>query len=154
MSERIVKEMWESMDASPNLMVSLVDSAGHHEPMRAQLDKDANDEFWFYTTKTNRIAPGGEAMVQFVSKDHKMFACISGTLVAETDPSIIEKYWSKQVDAWYEEGKDDPNLLMMKFKLNDAEIWSVDPSLKGMFKLMTGSNVKPTEMGDHTKVEF
>lgn len=154
MSERIVKDMWKAMDSSPFLMISLTSSKGHAEPMHAQLDKDANGEFWFYTTKTNRIAPGGDAMAQFASKDHSLFACISGTLVAETDPEIVDKYWSKHVDAWYDEGKKDPSLLMMKFVLKDAEIWSVDPTFKGMVKLMTGSNVKSTEMGDHGKVTF
>lgn len=152
MSHDIKTAMWEAMSSSPNVMVSLTGKNTHSEPMRAQLDKHANSEFWFYTTKDNRIAEGGEAMVQFASKGHDVFACIRGTLVQETRQDIIEKYWSNGVEAWYEKGKDDPNLLMLRFNLADAEIWEADPSLKGMFKLMTGKTISPDEMGDHDKV--
>ncbi|HBF70354.1 MAG TPA: general stress protein, partial [Alteromonas australica] len=70
MTTDMKKEMWEAMASSPNVMVSLVGKYQHAEPMRAQLDKHANGEFWFYTRKDNRIAEGGEAMVHFSSKGH------------------------------------------------------------------------------------
>ena len=154
MSSTITQEMWQAMSDSPYLMISLMNASGHSEPMRAQLDKDANGHFWFYTTKTNRIAAGGHAMAQFVSKGHKLFACISGDLVEETRQDIIDKYWSNGVEAWYENGKQDASLKMMRFNLVDAEVWSVDPSIKGMFKIATGKTVDPDEMGDHGKINF
>ncbi len=154
MSSDIRTTMWKAMADSPNVMVSLISSRSHAEPMHAQLDKEADSEFWFYTTKDNRIAQGGPAMVQFADKDHEVFACIRGTLVEEERSEIVDKYWSKQVSAWYEDGKSDESLLMMRFELDDAEIWEVDPTIKGMFKLMTGKNVEPDEMGDHKKVDL
>ena len=152
MSTDMSKAMWEALADSPNVMLGLTGTNDHSEPMRVQLDKDANREFWFYTTTTNRVAKGGPAMVQFSSKGHDLFACISGTLVPETRPEIIDKYWSKPVSAWYEKGKDDPSLLMMRMELKDAEIWTADPSIKGMFKLFTGKQIDPDEMGDHARV--
>ncbi len=152
MSSSIRNEMWKAMADSPFLMIGLNSSDDHSEPMTAQLDEDANGEFWIFTTKTNRIAKGGAAMAQFSSKDHKLFACISGTLKVENDPKTIDKYWSKQVASWYELGKDDPSLCLMKFELKDAEIWTVDPGIKGMFKLLTHKKVDPEEIGDHDKI--
>ena len=93
-------------------------------------------------------------MIHFASKGHDVFACIRGTLVTENRKEIIDKYWSNPVEAWYEEGKEDPHLLMLRFELNDAEIWDADPSLKGVFKMLTGKNVKPDEMGDHGTVNL
>lgn len=146
------KRMWKKMADSPFLMIGLENSSDHSEPMTAQLDEDANSEFWFYTRKDNRIAPGGPAMAQYVSKDHKVFACIRGTLTEETDPAIIDKYWSKQTEAWFDGGRNDPNLKMMRFDLSDAEIWEGDQSLTGLFKMMTGMKIKPDEAGRHTEV--
>ncbi|MDO6749663.1 hypothetical protein [Gilvimarinus sp. 1_MG-2023] len=37
-------------------------------------------------------------------------------------------------------------------ELKDAEIWTADPSIKGMFKLFTGKQIDPDEMGDHARV--
>lgn len=154
MSSDIKTKMWKAMSDSPNLMVSLTANDDHAEPMRAQLDKDADSEFWFYTHKDNRIAQGGKAMVHFAAKGHDVFACIRGTLVEETRKDIIDKYWSKQVAAWYDKGREDPAMMMLRFELEDAEIWDVDASFKGMFKLMTGKKVEPDEMGDHDKVSL
>jgi len=154
MSEDIRKKMWKAMADSPNVMVSLTGNDEHAEPMHAVLDKEADSEFWFYTKKGNRIAPGGKAMVHFSSKGHDIFACISGELIKEERQAIIDKYWSKQVAAWYENGKDDPELLMLRLDLQDAEIWHADPGIKGMYKLMTGKNIDPEEMGDHANVKL
>lgn len=154
MSDRIEKKMWEAMADSPFLMLHLQSTRDHAEPMTVQLDENADGAVWFYTTKDNRVADGGRAMAQFVSKDHKLFGCIAGTLTEETDPAVIDKHWSRHVEAWYEGGRKDPNLLMMRFELGDAEIWTHDPTLKGRFKLMTGQEVSPEEVGDYEKTSL
>ncbi len=154
MSNDIRTKMWKAMAESPNVMVNLVNSDNHSEPMHAQLDKEADHEFWFYTKKDNRIASGGPAMVHFCGRSHDVFACIKGRLVEETRQEIIDKYWSKHVEAWYDKGKDDPALKMMRFELDNAEIWNADPGLKGVFKLMTGKRMKEDEMGEHDKVNL
>jgi len=43
---------------------------------------------------------------------------------------------------------------MLRFELIDAEVWDADPSLKGMFKMLTGKTAKPEEMGEHEKVDL
>jgi general stress protein 26 len=150
---REVRErMWKKLADSPFVMVERVGSGDHAQPMTAQLDKDANHAFWFYTQKHNRLAPGGPAMVQFVSKDHKVFACIRGTLVAETDARVIDRHWSNIVEAWFPGGKNDPNLLMLRLDLDDAEIWEGDESYAGFFKMMLGWKIDPQDAGRHVEV--
>lgn len=154
MSTDLVNTMWKSLAKSPFVMIGLNKNADHSEPMRAQLDEDAHGHFWFYTTTDNRIADGGKAMAQFTSLDHELFACISGKLVEETDDEVIQRYWSKPVEAWYKDGKQDPKLKMMRFELDSAEIWEVDPSVVGLIKLASGATLSPDEMGQHNKVKF
>ncbi|HTG38068.1 pyridoxamine 5'-phosphate oxidase family protein [Sphingomonas sp.] len=151
---RVRETMWKAMGKSPFVMIGLVGSHEHHEPMTAQLDPDADSEFWFYCNRDNRIARGGEAMVQFVAKGHELFACIHGTLVEETRPEIFDKYWSNPVEAWFEGGKDDPNVMMLRFELKDAEVWEADLSLTGKLKLMTGNTIRPDEAGKHAEVSL
>lgn len=150
----IREHMWKEMGKSPFVMIGLVGSHEHHEPMTAQLDPDANGEFWFYCNRGNRIAKGGEAMAQFVAKGHDLFACIHGTLTEETRPEIIDKYWSNQTEAWFEGGRNDPDLMMLRFELMHAEIWEGDQSLSGKFKMLTGQTIKPSEAGSHAQVEL
>ena len=91
------------------------------------------------------------AMAQFVSKDHKIFACISGTLEEERDPAVIDRYWSKQTEAWFKGGRSDPDLLMLRFELDDAEIWEADATMTGFFKMLTGSKIEGGEVGRHVE---
>ena len=151
-SDEIREEFWESIADSPFVMLSLDSGGSHAIPMRAQLDKDANSAIWFYTSRDNRLARGGPAMMQFVSKGHDLFACVSGTLTEETNDAIIDKHWSNPVEAWYSEGRQDPSLLMLRLDLGTAEIWEAAPGVVGMFKMMTGMTMSGDEMGDHARV--
>ncbi|MDO7835421.1 pyridoxamine 5'-phosphate oxidase family protein [Sphingobium sp. HBC34] len=143
---------WADLSASPFLMVGLQGGAEHSLPMTAQLDPHANHCFWFYTAKDNRLAHGGPAMAQFVAKDHNLFACIEGTLATESDPAVIDRYWSKQVEAWYPGGRSDPNLLMLRFDLGVAEIWRADMSITGVFKMLFGGDVRSEMQGKHAEI--
>ena len=151
-ADEIREEFWETFADSPFVMIALESDHRHAIPMRAQLDKDANSAIWFYTSRDNRLARGGPAMMQFVAKGHDMFACISGTLSEETSEERKDKHWSNAVEAWYEQGRQDPSLLMLRMDLHDAEVWEADPGVVGMFKMMTGMTMKGDEMGDHAKV--
>ena len=154
MSKTIRKEFWKALEKSPVLMVKLEDANHHALPMTAQLDKNADSAFWFYTTKDNRLASGGPAMAQFVAKGHDLYACVSGNLVQENDPAVIDRYWSKQAEAWFKGGRHDPNLLMLRFELDDVEIWTAELGVTGLFKLMTGKTVNPDEAGRHETIDL
>ncbi|MDX3910919.1 MAG: pyridoxamine 5'-phosphate oxidase family protein [Sphingobium sp.] len=150
----IKDRFWKELSESPFLMVGLENGHQHSLPMTAQLDKDANSAFWFYTTRDNRLASGGAAMAQFAGKDHHLFACIAGTLVEETDQSVVDAHWSNEVAAWYPGGRQDPNLLMLRFDLGNAEIWLADMSLKGVFKMLVGGDVRSEMKNKHVEVSL
>ena len=59
MSDDIKKAFWKALDASPYVMVDMTGEREHHIPMNAQLDKDANSAWWFFTSTDNRLAAGG-----------------------------------------------------------------------------------------------
>ena len=152
MNDDITKQFWKALDASPYVMVGLTGERQHHIPMNAQLDKDANSAFWFFTATDNRLAGGGPAMAQFAAKGHDLFACIAGTLRTETDRAVLDRLWNNGIAAWYPGGKGDPKLVLLRFDLDNAEIWTAEPSLKGMFKLATGMTMREGDLGKHAEV--
>ena len=154
MSDDIRKSLWKELDKSPFLMMKLDGSQDHAIPMTAQLDPDNDGYFYLFHNRTGRLAQGGPAMAQFSAKGHDLFACISGSLSDATTPELVEAYWSNSVEAWYEGGKDDPNLQLLRFDLGTAEIWTADASIKGLFKLLTGQSVKDGELGSHAEVKL
>jgi len=146
------RDLWKKMAQSPYVMVGLTDGGQHSEPLTAQLDEDQVDTLWFFAGKDNRLAKGGRAMAQFMSKGHDLFACLSGTVRLENDQVMIDKLWSNQVDAWFPGGKDDPNLALLRFDISDAELWEADISMIGKLKMVFGGQIKAGEAGSHARV--
>lgn len=146
------QHMWEKLEKGPFIMVGLTDDRSHSEPLTAQLDKDQVDTIWFFIGKDNRLAKGGAAMAQFVSKGQDFFACLAGSVTIDNDPAMIDKLWSNQVEAWFPGGKTDPNLALLRFDIDDAELWETDMSLSGKLKMLFGGKIRSDESGSHAVV--
>lgn len=48
---------------------------------------------------------------------------INGTAEVSSDQARIDKYWNKFVASWFQKGKEDPNIRILKVKVNDAHYW-------------------------------
>ncbi|GHH20071.1 general stress protein [Sphingomonas sp. AAP5] len=151
-THEITQTLWKKMADSPFLMVGLADGSSHSEPLTAQLDKDLVDTLFFFVGKDNRLIGGGKVMAQFVSKGHDFFACIAGTIAQDNDRAMIDKLWNKQVEAWFPGGKEDPNLALLRLKIDNAELWETDISLSGRLKMLFGGTIKSDESGSHAVV--
>lgn len=150
MDSKLRDEFWHALSDSPFVMIKRDGTPGHAEPMTAQLDSDAHQAIWFFVSRGNRIAAGGGAMAQFASKGHDLFACLAGTLVEETRNDVWDKHWSRQTEAWFPNGRSDPDVMMLRFEIAEAEIWTVDPSLMGKLKQLTGAGtITPEQAGRH-----
>lgn len=147
-----IADFYKALKHSPFVMIGLDDTPDHSAPMTAQIDEAVHDALWFFTSKDNRIAIGGPAMAQFAAKGHDFFACLHGTLIVDNDQATIDQLWSKQVEAWFPGGKSDPNLVLLRYDIENAEMWEADISMIGMAKMMFGGTIKSEEMGDHSEM--
>jgi general stress protein 26 len=152
--QQITKHLFQALRSSGFVMIGLDDTPDHSQPMTAQLldDDGARHALWFFMNRDNKLAIGGPAMAQYVGKGHDFFACLHGTLIIDRDPAMIDLLWSKQVEAWFPGGKTDPNLLLMRYDLDSAELWETDISLSGQFKMLFGGTIKPQDAGNHAEV--
>ncbi|MEM6849346.1 MAG: pyridoxamine 5'-phosphate oxidase family protein [Pseudomonadota bacterium] len=122
------EKFWSSLDDSPFVMLGLsgVDET-HMRPMAAKFDDDFPNTLHFFTSRDNHLvaslAQSHRGNVSFASKGHDLFASVHGTLSIELDKVIVDKFWSPMISAWYDEGKDDPSLVVLKFAMDRAEIW-------------------------------
>lgn len=151
-THELKQHMWDKLEKGPFMMVGLAGGNSHSEPLTAQLDKDQVDTLWFFIGKDNRLAKGGPATAQFVSKGQDFFASLSGSVVIDNNQAMIDKLWSKSVEAWFPGGKSDPNLALLRFDIGDAELWESDISLTGKLKMLFGGTIKADEDGSHAVV--
>lgn len=141
------------LKASPFVMIGLENSHAHHEPLTAQIDDDQPNTLFFFTGKDNRIAGGGRAMAHFAAKGHDFFACLDGEVTQANDPAQIDKLWNNQVEAWFPGGKTDPNLALLRFDIDSAELWETDISLGGRVKMLFGGTIRADESSSHAVVD-
>ena len=145
----VAEQFLAKLKSSPFIMIGLEDDGQHSEPLTAQIDDDQSDVLYFFTGKDNRIAKGGKAMAQFSAKGHDFFGCLAGTVTQQNDRAQIDKLWSKQVEAWFPGGKEDPNLALLRFDIASAELWETDISVSGRVKMLFGGTIKPSESSTH-----
>lgn len=121
-------KFWSELSDSPFVMLGLsgVDES-HTQPMTAQFDDDIPNRLYFYSNRQNRLIKAlsstHNGIIAFSSKGHSLFASVHGQLSLDNDRAIIERFWSPVVSAWYEQGKDDPDLALLRFDCGRAEIW-------------------------------
>jgi hypothetical protein len=85
---------------------------------------------------------GDRAIATFASKGHDLFATLHGCVSLDNDRAVIDRLWNRFVAAWYEGGKDDPNLALLRFDAERAEIWLDASSLVASIKLLLGADPK------------
>ncbi len=142
----IEAKFWKALKSDMTMMLGLngVDD-GHARPMTAQLDGERGP-IWFFTAKDNAIVQklprGNRAIATFASKGHDLFATIHGSVAIEKDRAVLERLWNPYVAAWFEGGKDDPKLALIRFDAERAEIWLDERSFVAGVKLLLGADPK------------
>lgn len=139
------EKLWKALKSDRTVMLGLdgID-AGHTRPMTAQTENERSP-IWFFAGRDNAIVKntgaGRPAICAFAAKDHDLFASIKGTLREDTDRAVVERLWNAFIAAWYE-GKDDPNLVLLRLDAEEAEIWLNENNLIAGVKMLLGIDPK------------
>jgi general stress protein 26 len=81
-------------------------------------------------------------LAHFASKGHDLFASIHGELSVNNDRAQLDRLWNRFVAAWYPGGKDDPNLVLIRFDVEHAQVWLNESSLLAGVKILLGKDPK------------
>jgi general stress protein 26 len=145
----LTTKLWKALKSDMTVMLGLTGiEEGHSQPMTAQLDDDAaeNGPIWFFTaTDTDLVQAMGDrhrAVAHFASKGHDLFASLHGELVRDNDRATIDRLWNRFVAAWFEGGKDDPKLQLLRFEPEQGQVWLNEHSLFAGVKLLLGRDPK------------
>lgn len=95
-------------------------------PMSAsQIDEDGT--FWFLSTKesTRNIDIQGNSTTDlvFAQPSKSNYLSIRGSSEVLYDKQKIDELWKPMVKTWFTEGKDDPNISVIKFTPEEAYYW-------------------------------
>jgi general stress protein 26 len=149
--------LWKAVEDHHTGMLGLIHDSHHFQPMTAFLERDTNT-LWFFTRKDTDLAQavtgGGDAA--FIFLDRKLQACIDGRISLAHDPERIDRYWNAHVAAWYPEGKDDPQLTLLRLDVTEAAVWITEGGLlKYAFELAKANASKTTpDVGERRDLNF
>ena len=149
---------WKALKSDMTMMLALVGvEQAHARPMTAQL-KTGKGPVWFFTAKDNTIVKNlkksRRGVGTFISKKHDIFATVHGKLTLDNSKDSIDKLWNPYVAAWFEKGKEDPKLALLRFDLQKAEIWLDDSSVFAGIKLLMGLDPKKEYKNNVAKVNL
>lgn len=154
------EKLWKAIRSDRTMMLGLagVDEA-HTRPMTGLLDGDGDHgPIWLFTATDTELAqevkPGSRAIATFTGKGHDIFACIHGTLTRDNDRAVIDRLWNPFVAAWYEGGKTDPKLVLLRFDPEHAQIWENGSSLMAGIRAMLGIDPKQSYRDNVAEVKL
>lgn len=144
--QELEHQLWKALESDRTMMVGLDGvEDGHARPMTAMVENE-RAPIWFFTASdtalVQNLSRGHRATATFASKDHELFASLQGNLAVDNDREVIDRLWNPYVAAWYEGGKDDPKLTLLRFDAEHAEIWENASSMLAGIKLLLGVDPK------------
>ena len=143
---QIEARFWKDLKSAPFVMLGL-DGArdGQTQPMTAQFEGESGP-LYFFSTKDNglvqALGQSHRAIATYTGKGHDLFASIHGTLALDNDRATIDRLWNPHVEAWYEGGKDDPKLALLRLDTESAKLWLGGSSIGAMITRLFGADPK------------
>ena len=156
----IEAKFWKALRSDMTLMLGLDGVADSHtQPMTAQFEDDQDSgPIWFFTSNETDLArelrESSNGVAHFVSKGHDLFATMHGKLIIDNDRATIDRLWNRFVAAWFEGGKDDPKLRLLRFEPERAQIWLNESSLLAGVKVLLGRDPKEDYKGKVAEVSL
>lgn len=117
---------------------------------------DDQGAIWFFSKKSSHkideIIQDREVSLAVVNDAKSTYLMVHGTSELIEDKDKIKELWNPLMKAWFTDGVDDPDLIIIKVKPHEANYWDSSSSkmvqLVGMIKAMvTGEEYHPGSEG-------
>ena len=126
-------------------------------PMTVQ-EVEFDGDLWFIVARdshsVNELMSNPTAGVSFASNE--TWVSLSGTAEMIDDSRKLSELWNPGVEAWFPEGPDDSNIVLIKFTADGAEYWDTPGGRIASIISFVKAKVtgQPYDGGDNTKVEL
>ncbi|MER2162633.1 MAG: pyridoxamine 5'-phosphate oxidase family protein [Psychrobacter alimentarius] len=122
-------------------MMSTVNSKGdvHAWPMTTSETSIGAKEIWFIGDKTSDVVKdiqdNPKIGLSYASEDEKNYVSVSANAELSSDQAKLDELWSPVYNAFFEHGKEDPNVQLIKVVPHGVECWLSGSSTVNMFKM-------------------
>ena len=128
------------------------DGSLYSRPMASQ-QQEFDGDLWFFTNqssgKIRSIEKDQHVNLAYASPEHSRYVSISGRAEIAREHKKIEELWTPLLKAWFPEGLEDPELALIKVRVESAEYWDT-PSSK-VFRLVGFAKAVATGTSYHSE---
>ncbi|MEN2751958.1 MULTISPECIES: pyridoxamine 5'-phosphate oxidase family protein [Psychrobacter] len=133
----------------------------HSCPMNTTETSIGAKEIWFIghtpSDTVDNINKNPEVNLAYVSQDDKSYLSITGKAELIEDREKLDELWSVMYNAYFEQGKEDPGVQLIKVVPHGAEYWENGNAITSAVK-MTAAAVTDTaiekSLGENFSVEL
>jgi general stress protein 26 len=122
------QKLWQMVQDAKIAMLTTRDAGRLRcRPMEClQVDQETGT-LWFFTgassPKTGEVDGEREVALGFADKAQQNYVSISGVATLVRDRAKARELWTEEQRAWYPKGLDDPELTLLKVRVEQAEYW-------------------------------
>ncbi|MHA6325586.1 pyridoxamine 5'-phosphate oxidase family protein [Roseivivax sp. CAU 1753] len=156
MSTELKDAFWSRMD---DVQAGLLTASGTRPiPMSPNADR-AENAIWFITARGSAADDGakanGDAAFYVADAKANLYATVDGTLSVSHDSAKLDEIWNVVAAAWFEDGRDDDAIQLVKFTPREAEIWATTNAAGFLYEIAKANLTDDTaDAGDHGRVTF
>ena len=127
---RSIRQLRKLLQDMPIGMLTTTTSSGvtHSRPMMVN-EIDEGGWLWFLTDRNSRKAweliHNPQATIAFQSKKGDRYVSVQGTAVVVKDDVKLKKMWQPYFRAWFPEGTNEPEIVLVALRVARAEYWLV-----------------------------
>ena len=122
------------------------------------LKLDANGDLVFFTAmdsqKVDELRANPTVNLAYSNPQKQCYVSVRGEARVDRDRSTIEELWSPVQRMFFPDGKDDPNLAVLRVHVRDAAYWESSGNFVGrgldFARAMLSDN--PANLGEHGKL--
>ncbi len=114
----------------------------HAAPMTTQ-NTPFDGTVWFIgdnsTEMCNDIAARPQVNLAYSNSDDHTYVSITGTAELVNDRAKLDELWNDGYNAYFEKGKDDPKVQLIKITAHGAQYWDSPGTVVQMAKMITAA---------------
>jgi general stress protein 26 len=152
----LLKELAEKVKNVRITMLTTIAKDGgiHSRPMATQ-EIQPDGSIWFFTYgnsgKSREVKDDAQVNLSYADPSGDTYISISGTGRISKDKTKMKELWNPFLKAWFPEGLDTPDLVLIQVRIHSAEFWDSHQSkmvqlIKMVAAMFTG--VQP-DLGEH-----
>jgi len=120
-----------------------IDDGSTCRPMDAQ-EVDDEGNLWFFSDinsdKYREVKEDKHVQLFFSHPGKNSYLVVNGEADIIFDRKKIDELWSSLIKTWFKEGKDDPNIPLLKVNTKSAYYWDVDGNrMINFFKMVASA---------------